>query len=406
MAGRHKKLIHISQDELTNLEGDGTTKCKYCGKSIWYDSTKVSFREDGRLAYECGGTTYRTSKCLNGIKYPILVCQHCLEKKYPDFKEKNKSKIFNTFNKYVMYAFEIPQELINEKNKLSVPTLENCIRKHGEEKGREVFEEYKRKQAYTNSFEYKQEKYGWTKEEYDDYNRSRAVTLENLIKKHGEEEGRVIWDNYCKRQSETSSNEYIKDKFGEYESETIWLLKCGKIEGFIRRYGEEEGVKRFNDFIRSVSDSFENTNKYHQSKRGLCFFNKIVERLNELGYNYTYYYGDNELRKYSHIDNVLYSLDFFIPELNIDIEFNGDYWHCNPDIYDRKWFHPIKKQYAEDIWKYDENRSKSLKEEYDIDVISVWEKSVYLDKFEDKIISEILEKIEYVSKNKEDRKNQ
>lgn len=405
MGGKHKELVHISQDELTNLEKD-TPKCKYCNKSIWYDSTKVSFRNDGRLGFETGGTTYRTTKTLNGRVYPILVCQHCLEKKYPDFKEKNKSKIFNTFNKYVVYAFEIPQDIIDEKNKLSVPTLENCIRKYGEEKGREVFEEYKRKQAYTNSFEYKKEKYGWTKEQYDEYNKSRSVTLENLIKRHGEEEGTEIWKHYCERQSETSSTEYIRDKFGEYECETINLLKSGKLEGFIRKYGETEGKKRFNNFIDAVNNSFEDTNKYHQSKRGVCFFNKIVKRLSELGYNFTYYYGDNEMRKYSHIDSVLYSLDFFILELNICIEFNGDYWHANPEIYDKKWIHPIKKVSAEEIWKYDANRNKTLKEEFSIDVINVWEKSIYIDKKEDIIIDEIVKKIEYVSKNKENRKNQ
>lgn len=404
MRGKHKELVHISQDELTELEKD-TPKCKYCNKSIWYDTTKVSFNLNGSLSSEFGGTTYRTKKTINGVNYPICVCQNCLEERFPDFKERNKSKIFNTFNKYVVYAFEIPQDIIDEKNKLSVPTLENCIRKHGEEKGREVFEEYKRKQAYKNSFEYKKEKYGWTKEQYDEYNKSRAVTLENLIKKHGENDGRLIWDNYCKRQSETSSTDYIKDKFGEYECETINLLKSGKLEGFIRKYGEIEGKKRFNNFIDAVNNSFEDTNKYHQSKRGVCFFNKIIKKLSELGYNFTYYYGDNEMRKYSHIDGVLYSLDFFILELNICVEFNGDYWHANPEIYEKNWIHPIKKVSAEDIWKYDSNRNKSLKEEFLIDVINVWEKSIYIDKKEDIIIDEIIKKIEYkyVSKYKKDK---
>lgn len=403
MAGKHKELIHISQDELTLLEGEEIRKCKICGKSIWYDNTKISYRLDGRLSSEYGGTTYRTTKILNDIVYPICMCQKCLEKKYPDFNDKNKSKIFNTFNKYVEYVFEIPKDVIDNKNKLSVPTLENCIRKHGEVKGVEVFEEYKRKQAYTNTFEYKQKKYGWTKEQYDSYNKSRSVTLENLIKRHGKKLGKEMWDNYCKRQSETSTTEYIMDKFGEYECETINLLKSGKLDGFIRKYGEKDGLERYNNFIDSISNTFEDTNKYHQSKRGLQFFNKIVDKLTSLGYKFTYYYGNNEIRKYSHIDMVLYSLDFFISELNIDIEFNGDYWHANPELYDKKWIHPIKKQTAEDIWKYDENRNNSLNEEYSIEVINVWEKSIYIDGNEDIIIDGILKRIEYVSRNKENK---
>ena len=39
MRGKHKELVHISQDELTELEKD-TPKCKYSNKSRWYDTTK------------------------------------------------------------------------------------------------------------------------------------------------------------------------------------------------------------------------------------------------------------------------------------------------------------------------------------------------------------------------------
>ena len=404
MGIKHKEFIHISQDELTDLEKD-TPKCKYCGKSIWYETTKVSFRNDGKLGSEIRGTTYRTTKTLNGRVYPILVCQHCLEKKYPDFKEKNKSRIFNTFNKYVAYAFEIPQDIIDEKNKLSVPTLENCIRKHGEEKGKEVFEEYRRKQAYTNSFEYKHKKYGWTKEQYDEYNKSRSVTLEHLIERHGKDVGIKMWKDYCDRQSYTSSNEYILDKFGKDGLDTINLLKSKKLEGFVRKYGEELGRYKFDEFIKIVSDSFEDTNKYHQSKRGLSFFNKLIEIIKDNGYDFKYYYGDNEIRKYSHIDSVLYSLDFFIPEICLDIEFNGDYWHANPDIYDENWIHPIKKCSSLDIWKYDRNREETLKKEFGIVIFNVWEKDIYIDKKDDEIINLILEKIKelYDSKYKEDK---
>ena len=105
MAGTHKELIQVTQDELTKLEGERTRKCKYCGKSIWYETTKISFREDGNLSSEFRGTTWRTSKTIDDVTYFICVCQHCLEKMYPDFVDRNKKKIFNTFNKYVQYAF-------------------------------------------------------------------------------------------------------------------------------------------------------------------------------------------------------------------------------------------------------------------------------------------------------------
>lgn len=46
-------------------------------------------------------------------------------------------------------------------------------------------------------------------------------------------------------------------------------------------------------------------------------------------------------------------LDFYFPDIHKAIEFNGDYWHCNPNLYDKDYFHEHKQLYAKDIWKLD-----------------------------------------------------
>ena len=395
MGGKHKELVHISQDELTDLEKD-TPKCKYCNKSIWYDTTKVSFNLNGSLSSEFGGTTYRTKKTINGVNYPICVCQNCLEERFPDFKERNKSKIFNTFNKYVVYAFEIPQDIIDEKNKLSVPTLENCIRKHGEEKGREVFEEYKRKQAYTNSFEYKKEKYGWTKEQYDEYNKSRAVTLENLIKRHGENDGRLIWDNYCKRQSETSTNEYLIKTFGEDTAKDIILLKSRDIDGYIKIYGEDMGRKMYEHYIETAKD------RKRYSKFSKLFFDDLVSELNNSGFKLSYYYADNEHRMWTD-DKQLYFFDFYIPELKFVIELNGDYWHCNPNKYASDYVHELRNMTANEIWEYDKHKNSAISEDMGYNLEVIWESDIKRNK--KNVVIDLIKKIRelYVSKYKENK---
>lgn len=38
-----------------------------------------------------------------------------------------------------------------------------------------------------------------------------------------------------------------------------------------------------------------------------------------------------------------YICDIFIEKLNLIIEYNGDYWHCNPKKYKFDYFHPHKK---------------------------------------------------------------
>lgn len=85
------KFIHVSQDKLTEIEKSKTSKrCRICGKSIWYDNTKVQFNIDGKVLCGTLGTTYKTKKVIYGITYNISMCQYCLEKKYPDFTTKTK----------------------------------------------------------------------------------------------------------------------------------------------------------------------------------------------------------------------------------------------------------------------------------------------------------------------------
>lgn len=57
---------------------------------------------------------------------------------------------------------------------------------------------------------------------------------------------------------------------------------------------------------------------------------------------------------------------------NIIIEFNGDFWHCNPSTYSKDFFHPVKKLTAAEIWSYDEKRQNFL-QKAGFNVIIVWE---------------------------------
>jgi G:T-mismatch repair DNA endonuclease (very short patch repair protein) len=67
-----------------------------------------------------------------------------------------------------------------------------------------------------------------------------------------------------------------------------------------------------------------------------------------------------------------YICDIFIPSLNLIIEFNGDYWHCNPNKYDKDYYHIIKQKKSKDIWEEDRIRVDNIKKNgYNLEVI--WE---------------------------------
>lgn len=54
------------------------------------------------------------------------------------------------------------------------------------------------------------------------------------------------------------------------------------------------------------------------------------------------------------------------------IEYNGDYWHCNPKKYSANYFNHKKNKFAKEIWEYDKNKiDLAVKHNYHCDII--WE---------------------------------
>jgi len=64
--------------------------------------------------------------------------------------------------------------------------------------------------------------------------------------------------------------------------------------------------------------------------------------------------------------------DIYIPIFNLLVEYNGDYWHCNPKKYDENYLNIKKNKTAKEIWEYDENKLYLAKNNgYNCEVI--WE---------------------------------
>lgn len=82
------------------------------------------------------------------------------------------------------------------------------------------------------------------------------------------------------------------------------------------------------------------------------------------------------------------SYDFFIPKLNLVIEYNGDYWHCNPKIYSNNYFNKKKNMYAQEIWEYDKHKLQ-LCEKYNYTLEVIWEDDF---KCDNDIVNKIIKK--------------
>jgi G:T-mismatch repair DNA endonuclease (very short patch repair protein) len=80
--------------------------------------------------------------------------------------------------------------------------------------------------------------------------------------------------------------------------------------------------------------------------------------------------------------------DIYIPSLNLIIEYNGDYWHCNPKKYEANYYNQKKQKFAKELWEYDKNKvDLILKKGYNLEV--VWESDL---KNDHTIINKLIKK--------------
>lgn len=338
-------------------------KCRFCGKLIV--NINFNIRYEKHENYFHVRTPEIWCREIDGKKYYLSCCENCLLDHFKDNSPKSHKYYFMKANKYGAYSFGYDEDIYKKICSMTTAVTEqSLIRKYGDLVGKEKWQEYCKKQSETNSFEYKKSKYNWTKEQFDEFNKRRAVTLENLQNKYGEIKGQEVYDNYTYLQSYKKSYEYMINTFGEQKANEINKSKGLTLDNFIKKYGENEGLIKFEECI--------NNHKNYFSKISQDFFNKLDEII---GKKYTTYYASKNTEYGVNLGNTYVRLDYFILELNLCIEFNGTYFHGDPRMFNEN-DNPnpyIKTITAKELWNKDNERYKKLKELRNIDTIVVWE---------------------------------
>lgn len=282
------------------------------------------------------------------------------------------------------------EKMSEEWFKSKAVTLENLINRYGEEDGKRRFDKYRSKQAHSNTLEYMIEKYGIDAgtEKYYSANKKRAITLENCVKKHGAEAGKTVWNDYVEKQRTAGiSLEYFIEKHGVEAGTEIHALvnrkKSMSYEGFLLRAdGDvEAATTKFNEYLQQ---RWKKTVKARGvSKSSQTVFSKIRDKLVEMGY-FNFYYAEHNCEWGVNImnKNRFVYFDFFLKDTGKVIEYNGNYYHANPRIYDKDFKVSIygEKKPASDIWEMDAQRIADIKSvPYVKDVLTIWEDECNLD---------------------------
>lgn len=234
-------------------------------------------------------------------------------------------------------------------------TLQKLKLSYGDVEGLKRWNEYCDKQSYTNTYEYKSTKHGMTKDEYDSYNKSRAVTIENMVKKHGQELGTQKYIEYCERQAYTNTLDYFVTNHGRELGEEMYIDICERkahtLNNMIQRYGETTGTKVYKDYVEKKSF-------HYTSKEEMMFSEKLIAALNENGFTDGHHTSFGKMA-----GDTYYVYDYVNTRHKILVEYNGSIWHANPLKYkptDQPLIFVGNNKTAQEIWNNDKTKTDYL----------------------------------------------
>lgn len=269
------------------------------------------------------------------------------------------------------------------KQKLS-HSEESFISRYGYDPGKRKWEEYCKKLSRKNSLEAFIAK-GKNKNDFELYNKSRAVTLENLTLKYGEIEGKLRFERYKEKQRDAGNTlQYFVSLYGDELGAIKYAEVCKSkgitLDNMVRVHGKEQGFIKYNSWL-------EKTKGNYVSLSGKQFIKDIVEYLPNHFIFHDSVYG----KEFCIYDEKLMMFDFVITSpVKKAVEFNGDYWHANPKKYKEDDLVPLRGGpiKAGEIWKRDSVKINAL-EKRGFDVYVVWENE-YLQN-PDEIVRKVIE---------------
>jgi hypothetical protein len=182
-----------------------------------------------------------------------------------------------------------------------------------------------------------------------------AITLKNMTRVYGKELGLIKWNDYIEKQKISQSEEKLLQKHGD--AKALHIINHRKnLNKYCKQKFLITGDHKYlnGGFSKSSQKLFWSIYEFlPEELRSKCYFKELNQEYVLIS------------------DNSCFLYDFVITNINICIEFNGDFWHANPKKYKDDDY--ILEKRAIDIWKNDEFKLNLLKKERNIDTIIVWE---------------------------------
>ena len=297
-------------------------------------------------------------------KYPEKSLEELEQLRSKAAKEKNKCNIEYWINKYPEKSLEEIKELHNKHYQSWLSHQEGWGKGDKNCNSKKNASQEKRNSMSPRNIAFYERKYP-------------ELSHEEHLKLQAEffEKNRLAIKNAVKN---TNIEYYLNQGMSEDEARqalhdrqaTFSYGKC------IQKYGEVEGNKIFSkrqqQWLQALYNNFQ-SNSIGRSKQSIFAKDIIKECCKKLKISipkkekYLYWKQTHQAFAYDFMHN------------NKIIEFQGDYWHCNPNLYDKDFYNKVKQKTAEEIWEYDRIK-KECAVYYGYNLLYIWEADYHNDK--------------------------
>lgn len=192
-----------------------------------------------------------------------------------------------------------------------------------------------------------------------------------ILEKHG------VRNNFQTEHSKQKAKQTLLEKYGVENCSQSNEVRQKVRNTCLERYGYEN-VAQVPEFIakQKLSKHKQNSSCYNSPTANL-FFSKLLEKIQDNDHIYCAIKG----HEYCIMTETkeLYFYDFVDTQKRKCIEFNGNYWHANPKLYENTWINPHTQKTAQEIWEKDNKKIDAIKQNRGYDVLVVWELEVKQD---------------------------
>lgn len=317
-------------------------------------------------------------------EYEVVVSHECLvryqtfAKQLVDAGVKNFHNPVYNFLKHEIHTIETDlfrryREIIdNHKGGLS-HTYERYVLSYGVYADQK-WESRRKFMSDKNTFEFKKRRYGWSEEDFDNFNATRKQTKQRMVERYGEVEGTCRWESYvAKQQIAGVTLEWFQQKHGLIGGEMRWKVLCKtkahNFENYMKKYGCAELA------AQKLIQKYSKQTPFFSSK-SQNLFELIRVRISSPPECVYYAQHQGEFGSYDSVNQRYYKYDFVDTQRKICIEFNGDHYHGNPNLYKPddipKALRGNNKKTAKQCWEADKIKLSHI-ESQGYQTVVVWE---------------------------------